>query len=73
MLACYVICDRGSRRGPVPEFVVRTEGSSGTPDMSDNMFMLCVNVIVVVGGEIVPEVRLLGPKGSQHPRMARHG
>nr|KAJ0209627.1 hypothetical protein LSAT_V11C400223780 [Lactuca sativa] len=28
---------------------------------------------VVVGGEIVPEVRLLGPKGSQHPRTARHG
>jgi len=39
----------------------------------DDMFacwLVMLYVIVVVGGEIVPEDRLLGPMGSQHPRMA---
>ena len=40
--------------------------------MSDNM--LCYDICDSSSrGEIVPEVRLLGPKGSQHPRMAQHG
>ena len=40
--------------------------------MSDNM--LCYDICDSSSrGEIVPEDRLFGPMGSQHPRMAGHG
>ena len=48
---------------------VRLLGPKGSPDTADMsvMYDICVSSS---RGEIVPEDRLLGPMGSQHPRMA---